>query len=333
MRKKSNPNIGWRVVYQVFKNYFDGNPSDKEREIVETWKAPTKRRFLLSKQFVEEDRRIVYTRLSHQFDFEPEKKGVKRTIQRFSPRVAVAASLLLVLGLGATFWLGRTNLYPFLQQSDLRTSFETNSSSIRVLTLADGSIVRLNRGSKLEWVENQFNRKQREVWLEGEAFFEVTKNAQKPFIVHSGALQTTVRGTSFNIKAYPQLDELVVSVRTGKVEVGSSREVLGMLTPDKELLYHSATGKTEIHAVDAQELLGWMAGKMVLSNASIEELRLRLKQFYGLNVNVNGTLSSELMFNASFKQNTPIREVLQTICSIYSLQYDIKDVNNVTLFN
>jgi transmembrane sensor len=333
MIKKRNSSKDWRIVYQLFKNYFEGNPTEKEREVVETWKAPTRHRRGFSKHSMEEDRKTTYAKLADRFGFPPETRPLRQKVHLLFPKMVVAASVLFFVGLGITFWVENTHPTFFAQQFDAKTVFEVGSDSLRVLTLADGSVVHLNRGSKLELVKNRYNRKQREVWLEGEAYFEVTKNPHKPFVVHSGKLQTTVKGTSFNIKAYPQLGELTVSVRTGKVEVGSGGVVLAMLTPDKQLVYHSISGKSFVHAIDTQELLVWTKGNMVLNNASAEELRLRLYQFYNVKVQLNAKFPTEPMFNASFNPDTPMEEVLQTICSIYNLQYSIDHSNNVTLFN
>ncbi len=93
--------------------------------------------------------------------------------------------------------------------------------SLKKITLADGSVVHLNVNSTLSLKKGKFNAKVREVWLdEGEAFFEITRFPNRPFIVHTpGGLSTRVLGTSFNVQAYPELKKQVVSVKTGRVQV------------------------------------------------------------------------------------------------------------------
>jgi transmembrane sensor len=190
----------------------------------------------------------------------------------------------------------------------------------------------LNGGTKLSIVENQFNRKLREVWLTGEAFFEVAKNPEKPFIIHTGTMQTTVRGTSFNVKAYPQLSENVVSVRSGKVEVSDATETFGILTHNKQLTYNTANKKTQIAESDWNDAAGWMEGRMIFNSASILEIQLRLKQHYGLEMEVTGNALKDVQCNAGFKKGASVEEVLERISALYNVKYEIK-TNKVIFYN
>jgi len=110
--------------------------------------------------------------------------------------------------------------------ADAPKAWATDNTHRTTVTLPDGTVVQLNAGSRLEITEATFNRQKREVWLSGEAFFEVAKNPEKPFIIHTGTMQTTVRGTSFNVKAYGELGENVVSVRNGRVEIVENRKTI-----------------------------------------------------------------------------------------------------------
>ncbi|TZF82517.1 hypothetical protein FW774_13480 [Pedobacter sp. BS3] len=87
----------------------------------------------------------------------------------------------------------------------------------------------------------RFNGNTREVYLTGEAFFQVTHNPQKPFIAHTDGLNTCVLGTSFNINAYPQLAQVRVSVATGKASVTANHKVLAMLAANQQVAYTKAT--------------------------------------------------------------------------------------------
>jgi len=182
-------------------------------------------------------------------------------------------------------------------------------------------------------VENQFNRKNREVWLSGEAFFEVAKNPEKPFIIHTGTMKTTVRGTSFNVKAYPQLVDNVVSVRTGKVEVTTQNKVLAMLTPGKQITYNVTNGSSETQDVNTSDIAAWTDGRLVLNNAGIDELKLRLKQQFGANLQVNGQILNTVKLNAVFYKNTRLEDAMETISVLYGIHYEITKSRNVIINN
>ena len=94
----------------------------------------------------------------------------------------------------------------------------TPNQVINEYTLPDGSVVALNSNSKLVFPK-QFNGDTREVTIEGEAFFDVKPNPEKPFIINAGKAQIKVVGTSFNVSAYPETETLEVVVKTGKVQV------------------------------------------------------------------------------------------------------------------
>jgi len=130
-------------------------------------------------------------------------------------RWAVAACAALLLSVVAYEVLFTENLFP---EKTIIT--QTFPNDVRLLRLPDGTRVWINENSKLEYPE-VFSGKQRKVTLTGEAFFEVKRDTSKPFIIHSGRIETTVLGTSFNIMAYNGKAP-VVAVRTGKVKVANS---------------------------------------------------------------------------------------------------------------
>ncbi len=106
---------------------------------------------------------------------------------------------------------------------------ENQSRETRLVNLPDGSSVLLRKGSKLSYPEH-FHREKREIYLSGEAFFEITKDPERPFYVFANEIVTRVVGTSFTIRAYPGDKQVSVAVKTGKVVVSSTREHLSRRT-------------------------------------------------------------------------------------------------------
>ncbi len=334
MKRKEAPKFNLQHVYELFRNYFSGTATDKEREIVEKWHAPKERKSGLSKRVIEEDRIYVYNKLNKRFGFNsPLQPAHKTFVLRSSHwQIAAAASILIVLGLSIAYWTKSGTDLPFLaREASEKTIFETGLSGIKILKLSDGSIVTLNSGTKLAIVDNQFNHRQREVWLEGEAFFEVAKNPEKPFIIHTGTMQTTVRGTSFNVKAYPQLAENVVTVRTGKVGISLQGKQLALLTPDQQVIYHTLNGRFETGMADAENAAGWRNGRLILNSASADELKLRLKQQYNIDLVIQNKALQGIMLNSSFAKGTSLNEVMNTIADFYKVKYHITSSGLVIL--
>ncbi|MGV8094903.1 MAG: FecR family protein [Mangrovibacterium sp.] len=192
----------------------------------------------------------------------------------------------------------------------------------------------LNGGSKLSYATNRFNKRQRDIWLEGEAFF---RGCQKPpktsFVVHTtGNMQTIVRGTSFNVKAYPQLDENLVSVSTGKVEIHSGAKLLDTLTANEQLAYHISTEAYSKTRSNPEDAIAWISKRLVLKNAGAKELAIRLKQLYGMELSVEGDILRDKKFGASFTAGATFEEVIQGICRLYDLNYKIIAANQVVIY-
>eukprot|EP01132_Coremiostelium_polycephalum_P022666 gene22666-26912_t len=145
------------------------------------------------------------------------KKGVLRL---YRPWLSTAASILL-LSMVLLLWQRikqSTEQISATAKAIKYAEAKSGYGQVLKIVLADSSTVWLNSGSRLRYPE-KFNGSSRELYLEGEAFFNVVHKKSQPFIVHSGALNTQVLGTSFNIKAYKNSAQLKVSVATGKVGI------------------------------------------------------------------------------------------------------------------
>jgi len=168
------------------------------------------------------------------------------------------------------------------------------------ITLSDGSTVRLNSGSKLTYPA-QFGEDVRDIKLEGEAFFEVAKNPDKPFKITSGELTTTVLGTSFNIRAYPDQKEIQVAVATGRVQVQAERSETNdsapdgsdsdqttqiYLTPNQVASYDMSSKNLSKATIEIEELIAWKDGWLIFNNQPLEEVAETLERWYGMNITI-----------------------------------------------
>jgi len=211
----------------------------------------------------------------------------KRVVFPFSLRKYAAVAAVFVFAFGVSYFMLFNSNSPIknnysISNINKTTILQTTFSEIKTLTLSDGTKLHVNGNTRIDYDKEQFNKNKREIWLSGEAFFEVAKNPDKPFIIHTGSIQTVVRGTSFNVKAYKEIGEISVSVRTGKVEVGYEENTLGWLTHNKQFVFNEKTKEHAISESPWEDAGAWMDMRLVLKDANVNELKLRLKQLYDI---------------------------------------------------
>ena len=339
------------LTRKILQKYLAGEATEKEVKAIESWKAEKYwNRYRkngpdielekgcedvwkqLTKQIVEENPDLA----QGNYPIIREQKTLyKLRFSKYARKYAAIAAVFIALtGTGVCFVTYQT-LHSDIVLAHLpaKTIFQTGMMNRRTVVLPDASIIIMNKGTKLTFIKKQFNNKNREVWLEGEAFFDVARNKEKPFIIHTGTMQTTVRGTSFNIKAYTQTGQNVVSVRTGKVEVCVQNKVLAMLTSNKQIIYDTSKRTSETESIKASDISAWTNGSLILNNANISELRLRLKQCFNVNLQVNGQALYKAKFNAVFKTGTSLDEVMQTISALYEIKYKTTPTGDIIIFS
>ena len=198
------------------------------------------------------------------------------------------------------------------------------------VTLADGSEIMLNSGSEIRY-PRQFNGAKRQVYLDGEAFFKVKHNETKPFLVSTGKLTTTVLGTSFNIRAYAGLSQIVVSVATGKVGITTAGKKLAFLYPNQQINFQKNNGQFELTEVNAQSASCWRDGAVRLDGASFSELSLVIKNTWGLTLETKSARLAAANFKTTFYTHNQITEVMKTISKMTGAKYRIRD-HIITLY-
>lgn len=169
----------------------------------------------------------------------------------------------------------------FALEVELTNTIVTEAGGEIVFLLADGSKVWLNALSKLEF-PTKFSGKTREVWLSGEAYFEVVGNKNAPFIVHSKNHSVKVLGTTFNIKAYSDEDDICTTLFEGKVAVETPGSQETILIPGMESLYNSSNSKITTRAADLDVAAAWRTGHFFFENSDIDKILKVLSRWYGV---------------------------------------------------
>jgi transmembrane sensor len=247
--------------------------------------------------------------------------------------VLLSLVLPVVFGLSAWYllafgWLSTPNV-------ELLTSKSSRGQKL-IITMNDGSKVYLNSSSTLSYPAT-FPSDKREVFLEGEAFFEVTRNENRPFLIRSGNITTRVLGTSFNINAF-DVNNISVSVATGKVQVnidGASRTTSNLsnsvvLLPDQQAIYHKQNGLM-LASIDIERFIAWKNNTLHFENASLQEVAVVLERWYNITIEFKDPEIKKCRINGQYKGQT-LNRVLESIQYMYKIHYEFSEGNKLKLY-
>ncbi|UCS91801.1 FecR domain-containing protein [Echinicola marina] len=192
----------------------------------------------------------------------------------------------------------------------------------KIVHLPDGSEVTLNSDSEIRY-PSSFET-ERTVELNGQAFFDVVKNPELPFMVRSGELKTTVLGTSFDISAYPQDQEFHVAVVTGKVKVDTENGVTAMITPDEATFYDTEKRSLTKGTYDYNHLIGWKERVLKFQEEPYARVFERLSRWYNISFDFNNGTVFPGKYSGEFK-NESLENVLKGMQYSLGFDYVIKD--------
>jgi len=241
-------------------------------------------------------------------------------IRKFSWLKVAAAFVIFFTFAGGVYYFINSN-QPVTTEILLTTEIIKQNPKGQKLTtyLPDGSKVILNSLSKIKY-STPFIGKIRIVELEGEAFFEVTRDPIKPFEVISNGVTTTAIGTSFNVK-YNSNDLVEVALISGKVKVTNSSMKSVILNPGKSATV-SQNGKMHVQDFDYMEKAGWKDGILVFKNNSLPEIITKLEDWYGVEFSVDDKLLGRFHYTGNY-ENESLEEVLQGISFVHQFEYKI----------
>ncbi len=262
----------------------------------------------------------------------------------------VAASVILILGIGFLFKKkleDKSSLPNNLQQVSVKPGSKSK------IILPDGTVVRLNGSSKLSY-HKDFNKNVREVDLEGEAYFDVTKDAAHPFIVHTSNIDIRVLGTIFNVKSYDQDPTIEATLLRGSIEVYTKDDPSApkvILKPNEKLVFRkdkeddvaSQKNKTNdslkkyeagqdisISTLSAnrpdslKEETSWLYNRLVINGDDFNKLAAKFERWYGVKINILSKDLEKYHFNGIFENET-IEQALNALQLTVKFHYKIND--------
>ena len=267
----------------------------------------------------------------NRFKSKVKKSGISQKI------ALVAASVMIILTAG--FFTHQYYLGIEEAQNNEEIVYEvltTQDGQRAVYTLNDGSTVTLHAGSRLEIPAN-YNRNNRDLILEGEAYFEVASNPEIPFIVHSANSYTRVLGTKFLIQAWPnEIRHVGVYVTEGTVAFGEKKDLEAesdaeVIIEQNEMAHLSAGNSPEVQTIsDLSWHLGWTEGRLVFEDRELREILPRLERWYAVNIETAESSIDDIKLTAEIDYSQPMMEVLYGIA--LSLNLEIEEENRTYTF-
>jgi transmembrane sensor len=239
--------------------------------------------------------------------------------------LGIAASIILMVSLTFILYNNRP-IEPRSGQEFAQMVTKQTPVGVKLkFELPDGSMVNLNSNSKLIYPA-EFDQYGRKVILQGEAYFDVTRNPDRSFIVECNSLTTTVLGTSFNISSYSE--EVVVSVTSGKVKVdiahNDSQSIY--LTPGEQVKWDTLQQSVQVQPFNLYSTIAWKEGIIIFNESGLTEIVETLQRWYAVDIQVVGVLdnnnSEKWRYSGEF-DNESLRNVLNGIAYVKGFDFEI----------
>lgn len=251
-----------------------------------------------------------------------EKEKQKKTEQRHRwMRYAAAIVAILVIGGGAGYWIDRN-------EADREMMIAAgNEGSVKEVVLPDGTKVWLNHRATLKY-PREFSEEERKVYLEGEAYFEVTKNRRKPFIVASDAMRVRVLGTRFNLKCDKRCRIAEATLIEGEIEVkGNKEEGQIILAPGQRAELNRNNGRMTVKQVDAGMDAVWHDNLIPFMKADIFTITKALERFYEVRIILSPDIRADKTYSGVLKLKSSIESVLKSLQNSIPINYKIVGSN------
>lgn len=304
---------------------------------------------------------VLLGEIQKKLNIKPEITKAVKTPQRFMSLLKYAAVFIAAF---AFSWFINNQ---FKKQSVSGRTNYTGNHEVMVsrgskskIRLPDGSLVNLNSGSKLTYPA-LFTDKNRQVNLEGEAYFEVNADSSRPFFVHTSDITIKVIGTSFNVKSYPESNTIETTLVSGSLEI-SDKTVSGrdmtdpnknlILKPNQKAVYikdldrltlddrielkieteQMKSPKLSIQdQIDIQPLTAWKDNKLIFNNEKFEDLAVKLERWYNVKITIKSHSLKKERFTGTFENETT-EQVLNALKIAEPFEYSI-DKNEIVIFD
>jgi len=307
---------------ELFDRYLKGDASPAETERVEAWlehyQHPQAEWQQMDKAGREQWLEGLFEDVQESIS---EAKVVAMRPRRVLWRIAAVVAAMLLLALGV--YLERPKQ---VQLTALNVALNQKSQVV----LADGSKVWVNSKSTLRYPK-VFEGKTREVYLSGEAYFDIEHDATKPFIIHTGKIVTTVLGTAFNIKVDSLQHTVVVTVTRGKVSVASGNHLLGVITPNQQISVNTISQQKLQRDVDAGQAIAWQQNAISFNDITFADAAAQLQQRFKVKISFANDKVKNCRFTGSALKEEKLDQILKVICTFNNATYQTKADGSIVI--
>lgn len=313
--------------------YFNGNCTEEEAgQILDWFVTPNGRKYLEKR--IEEDFTLLEDERIKAMVSESQSEQMwsnvrsslahDKTSRRGNPGLhwrSVAAVFLILTSAMYYFW----SQIPAPDNTPEPIHYAAGNEQQRVITLGDGSEIRLNSNSEI-WISGTFGEPNREVELKGEAYFEVVHDEEKPFVIHTPDATVKDLGTAFNVKAFPDENNVQVAVTEGKVTLWSdeqSEKEAVELNPGQFGFLNLQDHSIEVDEFENSNYLSWMNGRMEFDNVPLKQVCKQLSRIYGAECEFSIPEMKELILSSNFERGS-LDKALEVISLTLELDYSKK---------
>jgi len=249
-------------------------------------------------------------------------------IFRNMTKVAAAAALIFLIGTSTLFYIQNRELNTLTWNNEISVKAPLGSKT--EVILSDGTKIWLNSGSEIRYPAT-FDKEQRDVQLVGEAYFEVEKNKKWPFLVHTDDVDIRVLGTCFNVKSYPEENNVETVLEEGSISIckKGSNEVL-LLKPDEEAIYTKSTSRFEIkRKIESDLYTSWKSNKIIFKRETFSTLAVKLERWHNVRISIKNKKLAEEKVTGTF-ENESIEQVLEALRISVPFTYEVRK-NNIMI--
>ena len=195
----------------------------------------------------------------------------------------------------------------------------------QMITLDDSTSVILNSGSLLIYPK-EFQGSRREVYLTGEAIFDVSKDVELPFIVKTPDFSVKVHGTLFNVSSYPDAENSYATLKEGSVSVLANDKEEYLLSPNQTLCYNRDTHRVTVEQSDVADIFSWKDGCLCFKSASIHSIIGTIERYYGVHVYLTTGKYDSALVTAKFIHGESVEELFSALCLVIpGMKYKVEN--------
>lgn len=263
----------------------------------------------------------LHSRIAATVGEQPEKRKEKsRNRASFfrMPLLRAAAVIAFLIMLGA----GTFGIITLIQKDSRMTVVSSGTNDQTQITLPDGTRVLLNAGTKLTYAKN-FNIRNREVRLTGEAYFDVRHNADKPFVIYTGKAGIKVLGTSFNVQAFKSSGKVEVFVESGSVQLFETENTGNTVTIDPGFIGSMENSIVEKQKNTDENYMAWKTRRLIFNNTELEKVASGIQDVFKVKIIFEDPAMARCKIGSNF-ENESLENVLEAICTIHNWKWERK---------